>query len=202
MSDDNFRLNRFEELFDYIEELTRTDHPDIQEVAITSLQAMINDQLAFVKNQFDSGRLPSEQAQESMRLLETPFVYGYLLGAGTYVGAVVGEEPGGTASIDAMRRAFAELYLDNGERNWKASQAVPEDDSDYATGIDAGSEDPSRRFGSATVSGRSSWGNTGRWCETGSARRICQDHRTATSGNCRQRAPAAGDASCASCLGA
>ncbi len=70
-----------------------------------------------------------------MLLLETLFVYGYLLGAGTLVGAVVGEEPGGTASIDAMRRAFAELYLDNGERNWKASQAVPEDDSGYATGI-------------------------------------------------------------------
>jgi hypothetical protein len=202
MSDDNFRLNRFEELFDYLEELTKTDDPDLQEVAITSLQAMINDQLAFVKNQFDSGRLPSERVQEGMRLRETPFVYGYLLGAGTLVGAVVGEEPGGTASIDAMRRAFAELYLDNWERNWKASQAVPEDDSDYATGIDAGSEYPSRRFGSATVSGRSSWGNTGRWCETGSARRICQDHRTAPWSDCRTRTSSADHAACPRCLGA
>ena len=145
MSDDNFHLDRFEELFDYLEELTKTDNPDLQEVAITSLQAMINDQLAFIRNQLDTGVLPPERAQESMQLLESHFVYGYLVGAGSFVEALVDEEPGGAASIEAMRQAFTELYLDNGERNWKACQAVPDDDTEFEAGFDAGTQDL-RRF--------------------------------------------------------
>jgi len=144
MTDDNFRLARYEELLDHLEELSETDNPDLAEVAVTGLRAMINDQLAFIRNQLDTGVLPPERAQEGMQFLESPFVYGYLVGAGSYVGAVVGEEYGGTASIDAMRYAFGEMYMDNGERNWKASQAVPEDDSEFETGFEKGGEDLSR----------------------------------------------------------
>jgi hypothetical protein len=145
MSNDNFRLARYEELLDHLEALSESANPDPTKVAVTGLQAMINDQLAFIRNQLETGALPAERAQEGMRLLESSFVYGYLVGAGSYVGAVVGEEPGGTASIDAMRHAFAEMYMKNGERNWNASQAVPDDDPEFEAGFEAGSRDL-RRF--------------------------------------------------------
>lgn len=144
MSDDNFRLAKYEQLLDHLEKLSETENPDLAEVAVTGLRAMINDQLAFIRNQLETGALPAGRAQEGMQLLESPFVYGYLVGAGSYVGAVVGEEHGGTASIDAMRFAFGEMYMDNGERSWKASQDVPEDDPEFETGFHKGGEDLSR----------------------------------------------------------
>jgi hypothetical protein len=145
MSSENPRLDRFEELYDRLEEMSKSYDPDLEEITVVSLLALINDQLAFLRNQHETGRLPSDLAQTGMQLLESPFVYGYLVGSGAYVGKIIDGETSGSAAIDAMREAFAELYRDQGERNWNSSQAVPKDDVEFAAGMNSGSEDL-RRF--------------------------------------------------------
>ena len=145
MSSENFRLDRFEELFDRLEILVKEPNPHPEKIATISLLALINDQLAFLRNQHETGRLPADSDQACMRLLESSFVYGYLVGGGGYVGKVVEDDLGGSIALNAMREAFAELYREHGERNWDSSRAVAEGDPEFTTGFEAGAEDL-RRF--------------------------------------------------------